>query len=290
MNTENLRILSQIFSPPMFHKIIREDDMSSLQKKIDKHLNIKNQHYKNNADIIKKIYAHLSDDYPCEYIYKNTLFLDIIEKYGLEDTVVLNELRVGASKADLTMLNGEIKIYEVKTALDDLSKLSKQLRDYQKIADKVYIVTSPKFLDKLSSQYKDSNIGICVLQNNERLKEEKAAKSNSSHFDFATIFKTLRKPEYLSLVQDFFGEVPDVPNTKIFRVCYDLLSQITIEEFQKKVLKKLKEREIFQRTLLISKKVPEELKYICNSLDFNKEEYKKMFNFLANNNLCIYPI
>lgn len=290
MNTENLRILSQIFSPPMFHKIIREDDMSSLQKKIDKHLNIKNQHYKNNADIIKKIYAHLSDDYPCEYIYKNTLFLDIIEKYGLEDTVVLNELRVGASKADLTMLNGEIKIYEVKTALDDLSKLSKQLRDYQKIADKVYIVTSPKFLDKLSSQYKDSNIGICVLQNKERLKEEKAAKSNSSHFDFATIFKTLRKPEYLSLVQDFFGEVPDVPNTKIFKVCYDLLSQITIEEFQKKVLKKLKEREISQRTLLISKKVPEELKYICNSLDFNKEEYKKMFNFLANNSLCTYPI
>ena len=100
----------------------------------------------------------------------------------------------------------------------------------------------------------------------------------------------MRKPEYLSLVQDFFGEVPDVPNTKIFRVCYDLLSQITIEEFQKKVLKKLKEREISQRTLLISKKVPEELKYICNSLDFNKEEYKKMFNFLANNNLCIYPI
>ena len=123
-----------------------------------------------------------------------------------------------------------------------------------------------------------------------RLKEEKAAKSNSSHFDFATIFKTLRKPEYLSLVQEFFGEVPDVPNTKIFRVCYDLLSQITIEEFQKKVLKKLKEREISQRTLLISKKVPEELKYICNSLDFNKEEYKKMFNFLANNSLCTYPI
>ena len=290
MNTENLRILSQIFSPSMFHKIIREDDMSSLQKKIDKHLNIKNQHYKNNADIIKKIYAHLSDDYPCEYIYKNTLFLDIIEKYGLEDTVVLNEFRVGASKADLTMLNGEIKIYEVKTALDDLSKLSKQLRDYQKIADKVYIVTSPKFLDKLSSQYKDSNIGICVLQNKERLKEEKAAKSNSNLFDFATIFKTLRKPEYLSLVQEFFGEVPDVPNTKIFRVCYDLLSQITIEEFQKKVLKKLKEREISQRTLLISKKVPEELKYICNSLDFNKEEYKKMFNFLANNSLCTYLI
>lgn len=290
MNTENLRILSQIFSPPMFHKIIREDDMSSLQKKIDKHLNIKNQHYKNNADIIKKIYAHLSDDYPCEYIYKNTLFLDIIEKYDLEDTVVLNEFRVGASKADLTMLNGEIKIYEVKTALDDLSKLSKQLRDYQKIADKVYIVTSPKFLDKLSSQYKDSNIGICVLQNKEGLEEKKAARSNSPYFDFDTIFKTLRKPEYLSLVQDFFGEIPNVPNTKIFRACYDLLSQITIEEFQKKVLKKLKEREISQRTLLISKKVPQELRYICNSLDFNKEEYEKMFNFLANNSLCTYPI
>ena len=290
MNTENLRILSQIFSPPMFHKIIREDDMSSLQKKIDKYLNIKNQHYKNNADIIKKIYAHLSDDYPCEYIYKNTLFLDIIEKYGLEDTVVLNEFRVGASKADLTMLNGEIKIYEIKTELDDLSKLSKQLTDYQKIADKVYIVTSPKFLDKLSSQYKNSNIGICVLQNKEGIKEEKAAQSNSFYFDFSTIFKTLRKPEYLSLVQEFFGEVPDVPNTKIFRFCYDLLSKIAIEDFQKRVMKKLKEREISQHTLLISRKVPKELSYICNSLDLNKEEYEKMFNFLANNSLCTYPI
>ena len=107
---------------------------------------------------------------------------------------------------------------------------------------------------------------------------------------FSTIFKTLRKPEYLSLVQEFFGEVPDVPNTKIFRFCYDLLSQIAIEDFQKRVMKKLKEREISQHTLLISRKVPKELSYICNSLDLNKEEYEKMFNFLANNSLCTYPI
>nr|WP_315001950.1 MmcB family DNA repair protein [uncultured Capnocytophaga sp.] len=288
MNIQNLRILSQIFSPPMFYKIIREDDTSSFQKKIDKHLRIKNQHYRNNTDIIKKIYAHLSDDYPCEYIYKNSLFLDIIKKYGLEDTVVLNEFRVGASKADLTMLNGEIKIYEIKTALDDFTKLAKQLADYQKIADKVYIVTSPKFSEKLFSEYKDSNIGICILQNKEELEEVKPAKSNIHYFDFATIFKTLRKPEYLSLVRECFTEIPDVPNTKIFRTCYNLLSQLNIEEFQKKVLKKLKERNISEYKLLISNKIPKELKYICNSLDLNKEEYQKMLNFLTINSLCTY--
>ena len=288
MDTQNLRMLSQIFSPPMFHKIVREGDIYSFEKKIKKHFNTSNKSYKNNADIIKKIYYYLSDDYRCEYIYKNALFLDIIEKYGLEDTAVLNEFRIGVSKADLIMLNGEIKIYEIKTELDDFSKLPKQLADYQKIADKVYVVTNPKFLDKLFSEYKDSNIGICVLENKEELKEEKAAKSNSHYFDFATIFKTLRKPEYLSLVQECFGEIPDVPNTKIFRVCYDLLSQLKTEEFQKKVLKKIKERKRKENKLLISNRIPKELKYICNSLDFSKEEYQKMFNFLTINSLCIY--
>ena len=290
MDIQNLRILSQIFSPPMFNKIIREDDIGPFQKKINKHLKIKNQCYKNNTEIIRKIYSYLSDDYPCEYIYKNSLFLDIIKKYSLEDTVVLNEFRVGASKADLTMLNGEIKIYEIKTALDDFTKLTKQLADYQKIADKVYVVTSPKFLEKLSLEYKDSNIGICVLQNKEELKEVKPAKSNIHYFDFATIFKTLRKPEYLSLVRECFTEIPDVPNTKIFRTCYNLLSQLNIEEFQKKVLKKLKERNISEYKLLISNKIPKELKYICNSLDLNKEEYQKMFKFLTINSLCTYHI
>ncbi|QLH47507.1 MAG: sce7726 family protein [Bacteroidota bacterium] len=91
----------------------------------------------------------MQKQYRCEYVYKNNIFLDIIKEHGLKDTLTLNEFRVGASKADLVMLNGMVRIFEIKTELDDFSKLSKQLNDYQKFADGVSIVTDERNAEKL---------------------------------------------------------------------------------------------------------------------------------------------
>ena len=100
-------------------------------------------------------------------------------------------------------------------------------------------------------------------------------------FEFDTIFKILRKQEYLDLVFDNYEFIPDVPNTKIFRVCYELLGKIDIVDFQKQVLSKLKERKLQNPVLLKSTNTPKELKHICNTLDFSEQEYQKLYNFLA---------
>lgn len=281
INIQNLRVLSQIFSPSIFQKIVREEDSSIYDKKIVKFLNC--GLYNNNLELIKFLYKSLQKQYRCEYIYKNSIFIDIIKSYGLKNTLTFNEFKIGYSKADLVLLNGSIRIYEIKTELDDLSKLSKQLLDYQKFADKVFIVTDAKNLKKLTSEYTNSNIGIIFLTSNNRLETIKEANRNCLSFDFDTIFKTLRKNEYLEIVQGHFGNIPNVPNTKIFRVCYELLSQLDIVYFQKQVLEKLKERKISEPKLLKSTKTPQELKHICNILDFNKQEYQKLYTFLSQN-------
>src|SRR5690554_5199612 len=197
---QKLRVLSQIFSPPMFQKIVREDDYVLFQKQIDKYFNTTS--YETNLDIIKSLYKSLQKQYRCEYIYKNNLIIDIIKTHSLKSTLILNELKIGASKADLVMLNGAIRVYEIKTELDGLGKLSKQLNDYQKFADKVYVVTDEKFVEKIKVEYADTNIGIIVLDAKNKLQTIKEAEKNSSLFDFDTIFKILRKQEYLDLVMD----------------------------------------------------------------------------------------
>lgn len=276
---QNLRVLSQIFSPPMFQKIVRENDFALFKRQTKKHFNPTS--YKTNLDIIKSLYKLLQKKYRCEYVYKNNLFLEIFKKEKLETTLILNELKIGASKADLVLLNGSIRIYEIKTELDGLGKLFKQLNDYQKFADKVYVVTDEKFAEKIKVEYVDTNIGIIVLDNKNKLETIKEANENSSLFEFDTIFKILRKQEYLDLVFDNYKFIPDVPNTKIFRACYELLAKMDIVDFQKQVLRKLKERKLLNPDLLKSRNTPKELKHICNTLDFNEQEYQKLYNFLA---------
>lgn len=283
-NIEKLRLLSQVFSPPIFHKIVRENDFVPFEKRIIKFFYKKQ--YDSNLDIVKTLYKSLQQQYRCEYIYKNNLFVDIIKTYGLKDTLTLNELKVGASKADLVLLNGSIRIYEIKTELDGLSKLSKQLKDYQKFADKVYVVTDEKYAKKLMLEYCDTNIGIISLNDKNKLETVKDACDNYLLFKFETIFKILRKQEYLDLVVDNFGLIPNVPNTKIFKACYQMLSAINIVDFQKQVLNKLKERKLSNPELLKSSNTPIELKHICNSLDFNEQEYQKLYSFLATKSVC----
>ena len=288
---QNLRILSQIFSPSMFEKIIRGQDTLSFIKKINKHFQSQKINH-TNLEIIKVVYKALQKDYRCEYIYKNNLLLDIIKRYRLDNTLTLNELKIGSSKADLVMLNGVIRIFEIKTELDGFSKLSKQISDYQKFADSVYIVTDEKYAQKLKIEYANTSIGIIVLNKNNVLIEEKKASNNDENLDFETIFKVLRKQEYLDLVKSEFGFIPNVPNTKIFKVCYEMLyKKMSVKQFQEKVLLILKKRKLHSPNLLISKKTPKELRYICNSLNLKEKEYEYLYSFLAqNNSLCINHI
>lgn len=277
-NIDNFRVLSQIFSPAYFNKLIRDNNYSVFEKKISKYYS--NHTAESNNQLIKHLYSDLQNNYRCEYFFKNKLFNKILKKYSLSTTTAFNEFKVGNSKADLVLLNGCIKIFEIKTELDDLTKLKKQIVDYQKIADEVNIVTDSKFIEKLLLEYKDSCIGIIELTNKNSLKTHQKAKRTTAYYEFDSLFKILHKKEYLYLVKRNFNFVPDVPNTKIFRVCYELLNSIEIIEFQKQVLTILKKRNIECHDLLLSEETPSELKYICYTLDFNDHEYNKLFNFL----------
>jgi len=285
-----IRSLSQIISPSNFKKIVREDDYYSTFYKIKKYTTVTDS--TTNLDAINVIYNSLLKNYKNEYVYKNILTNKLLlKKYSLKNTIALNEFNIGKSIADFVLLNGEARVYEIKTELDNLEKLDKQVLDYCKFADKVYIVTSSKHVNKLIELYDSSTIGIIELTSRNALKTIKEAKNNEADFSYETLFKTLRKQEYLEIIEEYYNFVPEVSNTRIFKECLALAKKIEISLFQKLVVNKLKSRNISNPKKIQEKAIPESLKHICYSLDFSKNEYEKLNSFLnQNSKICISHI
>ena len=138
-------------------------------------------------------------------------------------------------------MNGEARVYEIKTELDKLDKIQKQIEDYRKFGNKIYIVAHQSHLNKLVQLYGDSEIGLIELTKRNALKEIKVAKENEN-IEIETLFKTLRKDEYQEVISRYYDAIPDVPNTLIFRECLNLAKKIPVFEFQKLAIEVLKKK------------------------------------------------
>lgn len=285
-----IRSLSQIISPSNFKKIVREDDYYFTFYKLKKITTISNT--TTNLEVINVIYNSLLKIYKNEYVYKNILTNKLLlKKYSLKNSIALNEFNIGKSIADFVLLNGEARIYEIKTELDNLEKLDKQILDYCQFGDKVYVVTSSKHVNKLIELYENTTIGIIELTSRNTLKTIKEATSNVDFFSYEILFKTLRKQEYIELIHEYFNFVPEVSNTRIFKECLALAKKIEVSLFQQMVVNKLKSRNISNPKKIQEKGIPESLKHICYTLNFSINEYTKLDTFLnKNSKICISHI
>ncbi len=279
---ESLRSLSFLYSTATVRNIIKDNSLCAIQDRIKKH-QIIFKNAKNNLKfsyLLTELHAQMSENYCNEYLYKSAILNQyLIEKYGLEDTILIDEFKIGKSVADVILLNGEIKIFEVKTDLDSLKRLDSQLLDYQKIANKVYIVTNRKYIKEIFERYYNTSYGIIEFENN-LLIEQKEAVSKIDFLSHEEMFKAIRKDEYLNIINRYFGFIPNVSNTKIFRECLELSKQISTIEFQKMVISELKNRKIKSPDYLLNEKTPKELRFICHSLNLDKTQYQTLYKLL----------
>lgn len=77
--------------------------------------------------------------YQNEAILKHEL-INFFLQQGKNDEVVFFEYGIEDSRADLCRVSGHSIAYEIKTELDDFSRLEKQLNDYSKGFDYTYVV------------------------------------------------------------------------------------------------------------------------------------------------------
>lgn len=267
-----LRDYSSAFSRSVFKDIVKFQDFS--------HLNWLCQHYRRGStkdmsyfDYLKGIYFELTKEYRCEYVYKNELLGYLIKLFGTKDSSAYNEFHVGNSIVDIALFNGESKSFEIKTEYDTRKRLNKQLGDYKKLFDKCYVVI-PYDKENLYKEI-DRSTGILTLKRHQGrliLQIVQEAQQNST-FDSDLLMSCLRTNEYESIIQSWYGELPNVSASNMYKECLPLFGQIPSDELKSLFLKEIKKR---QPNALIISKAPTFLRQVCLSLNLSTKDMQQL--------------
>ncbi len=68
--------------------------------------------------------------------------------------------------------------------------------------------------------------GILVLTNRNTISTIREPKPNKENINQTILFDSLRKPEYMKIIKKYYGAIPDVANTQIYRECKKLYCKI----------------------------------------------------------------
>lgn len=282
-----LRELASMVSHAAFKRLSSSSNQSAYIQRMKKYTGWKEMSTERPAklgDLIAHSYQILEQHYRHEYLYKNKLLNDYVQKqYALDDTILLNEFRVGQSIADAVLVNGTNKVFEIKTELDSPERLQSQLEDYYKAFTEVYVFTHTTLADKYLNLL-PVHVGLLLYTANGSVYELRAATARTESLDSTFMMGSLRKPEYTKLVKQLVGFIPEATPAFYYRSCLEVLRQFPVEQVQKEYCNILKQRIDHQtNTYLHEGEVPVYMNFSFYQSRFNKKSYLTMINNLSKN-------
>lgn len=273
---------SKIFSSSIFKELSETGESKKLSQILLEVGLLQNIDLKQNlATFFDESYKILSKKYKNEYVYKNTIIKKILlGRHSLNTAFLINECRVGSSKADSVIFNGTSTVYEIKSEYDSFSRLEQQLNDYKKAFEYINIVVPSSSVDKLKDYLKDDYIGIIRLNKNNTLSIIREAKSNKKYFDKSVIFDILNQNEYKAIVKKYFDNVPDVPNTKVYAEYKKYFEQLSIEIIHNEIVKNLKQRGNNKSLKEFIENIPDSLKVLALQTKLTNKAKENLLNLL----------
>lgn len=268
MNTDS-ELLTKFFSRKMICNLSTDGWNQIYQDAVLRF--VSNSEGKTNRGCIDEVYRYLSSNYKDEYYCKNEMLNQLVSS---EDAAIV-ELPVAGSIADFIIVNDSATVYEIKTAFDNFERLESQISDYSKAFAKVAVVISSKKLDSLLQKIDDPKIGI-VMETDGQLSVYREPTVDMSHLSHRAMFGILRKTEYSAIIKQWFGSLPEVSDFEYYETCYDLFSQIPMQEAYPLFVNTLKKRKLQQDI----SDIPYGFHGLVYFLKLNRREYARFLNFL----------
>jgi hypothetical protein len=206
---------------------------------------------KTHGELFSEIYVYLGKEQRNEYYYMNTLLNKLlVGVHSVNTTTALSQVRIGQHIADFVMINGEGRVYEIKSDLDNFGRLYDQLSDYFRAFSKVSVLSTIheyERVDRMLAELGDMGeaVGIYVMNDNNLWfsnKSRREPQQFNGKLDHTCIFKLMRKCEYENVIQRYFGEIPKVAPVLHFRACLEQFQKIPILAAQNLTFRELKKR------------------------------------------------
>lgn len=274
-----MSVLNRIFTRNMIYQFINGEYCDAYNYAVNKFTT--DYVAKKNKVIIEEFYNNLRKNYRNEYFYKNTLFNKLLLGiHSVNTTTGLTEVSISKSKADFIMINGKANVYEIKTELDNLERLKVQVLDYYKAFDHVTVVTYENNLMNIQKIIRQLGrpVGVRVIRKNGSIGEIIKADRYDDDLDKEVIFKILRKYEFESILNSYYGYIPEVSQFDHYSVCRNMFYDIPLNESYHLFLKVLKDRVDIDSNKL--KMIPYELRFLAYFMDLSDSDFLKLNQFL----------
>lgn len=274
---DRLRGYASVYSRKVFCNLLKYEDytrMDCLHVRYD----AGRKKEKTYLSYIKYMYRSMVKGYRCEYVYKNAIINDILQKYALKDTVVFNEFAIRKTIVDLVMFNGHSRAFEIKTEYDSTIRLANQLAEYARLFQQCYVVF-PEHLAEFYIQEVPKTVGLIALKYKNGqicLEEIREAEYNLS-LDATLLMKCLRTEEYKKIVTDCFGALPQVSCFKMYEACESMIARLPKNVLHDCFVRTMKQRNNNTRLL---KKVSPEMRQMCLQLGLSAEQMNQLNIYL----------
>lgn len=262
-----LRDYSTLFMRSEISRLLNNDHRSINLKieRYDKNLFEKDVTY---LQYFKYLYKVLGKHYQNEYYFKNE-FLNkwLKSELGKSDSLIFSEFRIGKAIADLAMFNGSSRVFEIKTALDKMDRLSGQLEAYRRVFNEIYLIVPTEYLNNYLDCDKD--VGIISFDSQENSFHLIRNANSLLEIDASALMEVLYTHEYKEIVLSYFGFLPKMTDFTQFDICSQFIRRIPLEDLNKLFVSRIKLRMV--HNLFFSKR-NSEINQVCLSLNLNKKD------------------
>lgn len=233
------------------------------------------------VELYRSAYRYLTSNYRNEYIYKNAIANKILlGTHNLNTSHMLQEFRVSDCKADVLILNGTSRVYEIKSELDSFDRLERQIEAYRKAFDEIFVIVSEGQKEKALSCLPEF-VGIQEFRKSGVIgKPVQEARSNKKNVSNDVIYDSLRRKEHMQILSKYY-DLPRVPNTEAFKTYKDFFKKLSPEIAHDEMVKVLKRRGEAKDLKNFIESVPEELVAFALGAKLLKSERKKFLNLLG---------
>lgn len=257
---DNLRLIARIFTRPVFAQLAATGDAATTLGFLRGRGIVSPDEKPTLATVLDELWSRLFTHYRSEYVFKSLLANRIV--FGLHSprtASCLVELPVGRSIADVAVVNGTTTAYEVKTEFDSPLRLKTQSLDYLAAFDRVFVVAPESLADKYLKLV-DARVGIVALTARGRFVTLRDAVSNAKNLSPQTVFRMLRRSEYLPLIESHLSRSLDLPNGLISQYCSTAFEAFSPEQAHAALVTALRARTTDVRTARFVSGLPSSLR------------------------------
>lgn len=186
INIDNYTVLARTYNVLLYADSLKSIVLKLLGRQDASEMSKLDLHYTINEALI--------NNYSGELTFKSFLVQEFISK----NVIAAFEIRVNSSRIDFLTINGNTTSFEIKSQVDDLRKLEKQVGNYNQVFEYNYIVVDERHLSK-ALQILPENYGIWIYKHSKKEIARKA--SANSNLNSKAQLQLLTKKELLKYYQ-----------------------------------------------------------------------------------------